>query len=155
LEVGPALLVRRRADADEDHLGRGVGPLFLGREGQPAGLVVALDQVVEARLVDRADAVVQFLDLPGVDVEAGHVVARAGEAGARDQTDVTRAHHGDPHKLFLRQNPGHSLAAWKAGGDVPTMADSSPPDPEKPSMSDNTPEPLLRTPDDQLNKVEQ
>ena len=58
---------------------------------------VALDQRVEAGLVDRHAARVQHRDLRGVDVEAQHVVADLGETGAGDEADVPGADHRDLH----------------------------------------------------------
>ena len=61
----------------------------VGREPQPALLGIAPDELLEPRLVDRDLALLQALDLGGVDVDAQHVVAGIGEAGARDEADVT------------------------------------------------------------------
>ena len=106
LEVGVAHLIAGRAHADEDHLGVGVGLGLVGGEVQAAGLVVALDQLVEARLVDRADAVLELLDLLGVHVEAGHLVADVRKAGAGDESDVAGADHGDTHRSLFLKRPG-------------------------------------------------
>ncbi len=63
--------------------------LRVGREAQAAGLRVALHDRLEARLVDRDLAGLQARDLGRVDVDAEHLVACLGEAGAGDQADVT------------------------------------------------------------------
>ena len=47
--------------------------------------------------MDRDAALVQDLDLARVDVEAQHVVADFGEAGAGDEADVAGADHRDLH----------------------------------------------------------
>ena len=64
---------------------------------QPAGLAVAPHDRLQARLEDRDLARVELLDLVLVEVEAEHVVARVGEAGAGDQADVAGADDGDVH----------------------------------------------------------
>ena len=70
----------------------------VGREVQPLGRDVALDQLGQARLVDRHLAAVEHVDLLLVAVDAGHVVAALGEAGAGDQADVAGANDGDFHE---------------------------------------------------------
>ena len=92
---------RRRADGDE----HGVGAVHrggeIGGEGQAALLDVVGDQLVEARLVDRDLAALQALDLAGVLVDADHVVAEIGKAGAGDQADIARADHRNLHFVLL------------------------------------------------------
>jgi hypothetical protein len=69
-QIGRAVFVRRGADRDK--LKQTVPYTFLGigREGQPAGLTVVFDQLVEARLVDRHSAAVEQRDFFGIDVDA-------------------------------------------------------------------------------------
>ena len=69
----------------------------VGREAQAAGAHVAADHRLEAGLVDRHAAALQHVDLARVDVEAQHVVADLGEAGAGDEPDVAGADHRDLH----------------------------------------------------------
>ena len=89
LEVGRAVLVGGRAD--RDHLEQAVRDAFggIGREPQPALGHVALDQLVEARLVDGHLAAIETLDLARIDVDADDLVARIGEARSGDQSNVT------------------------------------------------------------------
>ena len=61
-------------------------------------LRVAEEQFLESRLVDRDLASAQRLDLLQDDVADGDVVPQLGEAGARDQADVTGAE--DRNRLF-------------------------------------------------------
>ena len=97
LEVGRAVLAGRGADGDE--LDRAVRDraLDVGGEVQPARGHVARHHLVEAGLVDRQPAALQGGDLVRVDVQAQHVVAHVGEAGAGNQPDVARADDGDFH----------------------------------------------------------
>jgi hypothetical protein len=37
-------------------------------------------------------------DLGGIDIDASDAIARSGETGARNQTDVSRADHRDVHE---------------------------------------------------------
>jgi hypothetical protein len=106
LHVGRAVLVGRRAHADE--LQRAVRDRGgdVGRELQPARRAVARDDLVQPRLVDRDAALVEDADLARVDVQADHVVAHFGEAGAGDEADVAGADDGDFHGAIIPQGPG-------------------------------------------------
>ena len=74
---------RRRADGDEDGLGRLAGAGEIGREEQPLLAHVLGDELGQARLEDRHLAARQRRDLVGVVVDAGDDVAEVGKAGAR------------------------------------------------------------------------
>ena len=80
-EVGAAVVPLRRPDGDEDDLGLGDPLGQVGRERQPAVAEVAVDQLGQARLVDRHLALLEPLDLGGDLVDADHVVAALGQAG--------------------------------------------------------------------------
>ena len=69
----------------------------VGGEGQPACAHVAGDQLVEPRLVDRHLAALERRDLAGVLVDADHVVAEIGKAGAGNEADIAGADHRDAH----------------------------------------------------------
>ena len=75
----------------------------VGRELEAPGREVALQQVVQPRLVDRRLAALEHLDLALVDVDAQHVVADLGEARARDQADVAGTENGETHGLTCWQ----------------------------------------------------
>jgi hypothetical protein len=74
----------------------------IGRELQPPGSHVALDDFLEAGLVDRNASVVEHLDLLRVQIETDHMVAHLGQAGARHKTHVTRSDDRHLHLLVLR-----------------------------------------------------
>ena len=86
----------------------------VGRELQAALPLIALDDRVEARLVDRQDVLLQPVDLCLVDVGADDLVAGLGEAGAHDQADVARANDRNVHacsdSLKLR---GRNSLPWR------------------------------------------
>src|SRR5256885_1136241 len=69
-----------------------------GGEAEAAVGAVAGDHLLQARLVDGHAAGVEQLDLARVLVDAHHVVAAVGEAGAGDQADVAGADDRDPHR---------------------------------------------------------
>ena len=69
----------------------------VGGEGQPATLGIGLDQRLEPRLPDRHPAGVEAVDLGRVLVDAGHMVAEIGEAGAGHEPDIAGADHRDTH----------------------------------------------------------
>ncbi len=97
-EIGMAVAApRRRADRDEHRIGLRDRRLQVGGEAEPPGLDVAGDQRIEARLEDRNLAPLQRVDLAGVLVDAGDVVAEIRKAGAGDQPHIARANHGNPH----------------------------------------------------------
>jgi hypothetical protein len=58
---------------------------------QPPFLDIAIDDLVEARLVDRDLSLLQSLDFLFVDVDADDIVAEVGEARAGNQADVACA----------------------------------------------------------------
>ncbi len=69
-----------------------------------------LDQGVQARLMDGNDALLQGLNLAGVDVHAKYVVSRIGKAGAGDEADVTGSKYGDSHI-----STGHARMGARSG----------------------------------------
>ena len=64
---------------------------------KPSGLHIGGDQRVKARLEDRDLAALQSGDLADILVDAGHVMAEIGEAGAGHKADITGANHRDMH----------------------------------------------------------
>ena len=66
-----------------------------------------LDTNVFVYAVDAANpakrATAQAIDLAGVLVDAGNVMAELGETRTRNQADVARADHGDTHCSVLQQ----------------------------------------------------
>ncbi|ABA49950.1 hypothetical protein BURPS1710b_2989 [Burkholderia pseudomallei 1710b] len=98
LQVRRAVLVGRRADRDELNLAVRDARLDVRRERDAAGGARARDDFLQTRLVNRHAAVVQDVDLAGIDVETEHVVADLGETRAGDEAHITRADDGDLHK---------------------------------------------------------
>ena len=87
---------------------------------QPLGLDVVLDQLGQARLVDRNLAAVERVDLRLVDIDAGDVVAAVGEAGAGDQADVAGANDCNFHDAIraIREDGAEPLQRPGAAGTV-------------------------------------
>ena len=69
-------------------------------------LAVALEQLLEARLVDRHAARLERLDPLGHDVADDDLVAELGEAGAGDETDLAGAEDADFRLHGARSLPG-------------------------------------------------
>ena len=110
-QVGMAVTAaRRRADRDE-HRGGLAHRLRQPRgEAQPAGPDVARHQRVEARLEDRHVAAFERRDLVRIAVDADHVMAEIGEAGAGDEADVAGADHRNAHE-YRRVDGGDTGAS--------------------------------------------
>ena len=109
-------------------------PRRIGRELDAAGFLIALDESVQPRLVNRYLAALESLDLGRIHVHAHHVVAGIREAGASDETHVARAEDGDAHEVkikFLRgkaeggETLKESHARLKRGGRSVRCADFS------------------------------
>ena len=113
----------RRADRDE--LQRAVRDrcVDVGGEAQAPGRDVARDHRLEPRLVDRHAAVVEDRDLARVDVEAQHVVADLGEAGAGDETDVAGADHRDLHARCSQRAASEALIGGERGHRIRGLRD--------------------------------
>ena len=58
---------------------------------------VAAHELVESRLIDRNDALLQSLYLGAVDVDAGDIRAHFGEAGSRNEPYISGSNDGDLH----------------------------------------------------------
>ena len=97
LQVGGAIRQRRSADRDEDHIAGIDRRGAIGRELKTTGATIAEHHLLEARLEDRHDAVVEARDPLGVDVDAEDVVSDLREAGARNEADVSGSEDRDVH----------------------------------------------------------
>ena len=96
-EVGRAVGLGRRADADEDEESPLHRLVEVRGELEPLLLDVALDQLLETGLVDRDLARAEEVDLLLVEVDAGDIVPGLGEARSRDEADVPGPNDGDFH----------------------------------------------------------
>ena len=98
-QVGGAILVRRGTHGDE--LEEPVLDALdgIGGELDAAGFRVALDQRIEPGLVNGDLAAIQTLDLACVDVDTNDMIARIGQAGARDEAHVAGAENGYTHSV--------------------------------------------------------
>jgi hypothetical protein len=96
-EVGGAVLVGRRADGDEDDARRRDRGGHVGREAETAAGLIALDEPLQAGLVDGKDVLLQAVDLLLIQIRADDVVPRLREAGPDDESDVSRSDYRDVH----------------------------------------------------------
>ena len=99
-QIGMAVAApHRRADREEHEIGLRRPSLARSVENLIRPMPqIALEQLVEARLVNRHAALVELLDLGRVLVDAGHVPAELGKAGGRDQADITSPNHANVHE---------------------------------------------------------
>ena len=115
-EVGaPAVAALRRADAEEVQVGVGGGVGEGVGEAQPAGRDVGGQQGVQAGLVEGQLAAREQRPLPGVGLDAEHVVAQLGQAGGVGGAQVAAADDGDPHASSVRR--AGDVPIPLAGGD--------------------------------------
>ena len=95
--VDGAVRLGRGADGQEDDLGVLRGVLDVVGELQRARGIVLLHQFLQARLEDRAVAVLEHLELFLVLLGAAHCVADAGQTGRRHQTDISTTDDRNVH----------------------------------------------------------
>jgi hypothetical protein len=88
---------RRRPHRDEHRLGVRHRRVEVGGEGQAPGAMVALDQLTEARLVDRDFAGLKAGDPTAVDVDADDGVAEIGQARTGNEADIAGTDHCKLH----------------------------------------------------------
>ena len=96
-EVRGAVLVGRGADGDEHDVRRRDGGRDVGREPESALALIPRDIVVEARLVDRQDVLLQPVDLRLIEVGAHDGISGLGQTRADDEADIAGPDHGDVH----------------------------------------------------------
>src|SRR5579875_74061 len=120
------LAASRRIDRDKDKLGVGQPLGVTGCKVQAVSAHVALDDLLQARLVDGKNALFQALDLFGKDIDAGHAITHIGEACTRDQANIPGANHTNRCQsvlllccmykwifVFFLDNSGWFAVTWK------------------------------------------
>jgi len=75
-------------------------PSRVCRELETARLGIALDQGVEAGLVDGYFATVKPLDLARIHIDADHMVARISKTGTGDEAHIAGAENRNAHLSF-------------------------------------------------------
>ena len=100
-EVYRAIGLRRRRHRNKDDVR--FLHAFAGRTGkaQPAGGGIALDEVFQARLINRHATGLKQLHLGNVFIDANHLMAYFGKACARYQPHVARPNDRQLHAIIL------------------------------------------------------
>ena len=119
-EVGMAVAPpRRRAHGDEHDLGLGDPGAEVGAEAHSPRLDVAAEDRLQPGFVDRHDTLFEHRYLVGILIDADHVVAEFGKAGARHETDIAATDDRDLHPSSFAERQmrradgyGHGLT-WK------------------------------------------
>ena len=107
LQIGFPIHPGWRTHGDEDEF-RPVQGIRVGNtEGQPARRHIAPDKFIQARFVDRHDAIVEILDALLIHVERDHFVAQVSETSSRNKAHVPHSHDTDLlHQYPLSPKPG-------------------------------------------------
>ena len=101
LQISGAILVRRRSDRDEENIGGADGGRDVGREVETPVLLVSLDEILEAGLVDRKNVLLQALDFRCDHIRAYDVVAGFGETCSHHESDVSGSNNRNIHELLV------------------------------------------------------
>jgi len=97
-EIGRAVFVRRCSNGDEDDFASRNRTGNVGRERQPARLLIPRDVLVEAGLVDRQHVLLQPFDLRFVDIGADDLIPGLSQTGTHDEADITSPDNADFHR---------------------------------------------------------
>src|SRR5262249_40567565 len=98
-QVRRSILVGRRSHRDEHHVARADGTRDVRREAQSPRRLVALDQILEAGLVDRKHVLLQSIDLVRVNVRADDLIACLRQTRAGHESDIAGADNTDLHSF--------------------------------------------------------
>ena len=105
-QICRSVFIGRRSDGDEGYFASLDGVADVSREVESTGLLIAVDERIEAGLVDGDDVVLQAVDLLSIDIGAIHHVARLGQACADNQTNVAgpddRNLHDDSDRMWRK-----------------------------------------------------
>ena len=96
-KISGAVLVGRRTHGDEDDVRGSNGRSDVRGEGQPALFLIALDVVVQTRLVDGKDIIPQSVDLLLIHIRADDCIACLGKAAPHNEPDIAGSDHRDIH----------------------------------------------------------
>ena len=97
MQIGAAVLVRWGSHGAENDFDFAENRGKIGREMETSFTDVFFDKFLESRLINRHDAVVEFIDLFGVDIHASNIRAHFGKTGSRDQTDISGSYDCNVH----------------------------------------------------------
>ena len=96
-QVGRSIFVRRRTHRDKANFGADNGLRGIRGENQPAVGIGGFDQRLQTRLKYRNIALAQACQFGLVNIYTSDLVARIGQHGALDQTDIASAKNSDFH----------------------------------------------------------
>ncbi len=89
----------RRAHGQEHEVGLADRRIEFGREADPPHAQVPLEELLEARFVDRHAAMAELVDPPRILIDAGDIPAELGEASGGDEADIARPNHANVHEM--------------------------------------------------------
>ncbi|MNO86041.1 hypothetical protein D3C76_774300 [compost metagenome] len=113
-EIEIAVLLARRADADERHLGIQHRLLEVGGAGQATRLDALLQKFFQARFDDGRFAPVDQVDLGGGNIHADNFVTACREAAGTYRADVAKTKDADTHRIHLVQLSSCLKLAFRA-----------------------------------------
>ena len=100
-QVQVAVLLARRADADERYVGVQHGLLEVGGARQPSGLPALLQQRFQARFDDGRLALVDQVDLGAGDIHTNDFMTACRQAASTYCTDIAQTKDADSHRIHL------------------------------------------------------
>src|SRR5262249_28979488 len=101
----PIAAPRGRADGDEHGIRARDRGGEIGGEFEAPGAHVAVDDLVEARLVNRNFTPLQAGDLAGILVDACDGNTEFRKTGTGDEADIARTDHGNAHMFSCQATP--------------------------------------------------
>ena len=102
-QVRRTVFVRRRTNGNEHELRAPHSRRNIGREREPLGTLIALDNHIQPGFEDRQHIPLKSLDLSRVEIGAHHVVTGVGKTCAEHQANVPRADHRNFHLTERRR----------------------------------------------------
>ncbi len=101
-QVGTAVLPGRGTYCDEEHLNIIQAFRQIGGEDAACRLSHSAYKIFKTGLINRNNAVLEFVDLVFIGINTVYCCAKLGEAGAANQADIACSYNGNIHVISLK-----------------------------------------------------